>query len=203
MILDPDNGYCRLAVISMILACSVNAFAQTGTDQSAAKASLTITATVVPSVYLTITSHESGAPVESVAASRRATAATVDFGNVDAIASDATAPGVSVSRQTAGALYTTPVILTPYFSGFDTAQARITVIGEADAATAGLADILEGHSPSTVDTLSASTPTIVTTRATSGLAVTRYVGLLIKQNATSVSTPTPVKARLIYQVSVQ
>ena len=112
---------------------AVLAFAGTASAQTA---SLTMAATVQDSMQLTISTN--AAPGATVTGTVDAFA--LDFGNVNGLGLGTPTTGVTVVASAQGALYTTPINLTPTFSGFaGNTGASITVRagGSADDAIAG------------------------------------------------------------------
>jgi hypothetical protein len=176
----------------------------TTTGRPAATAELTITANVVPALYVRISTGSGGAMVrEGVkAATGEAGASSLDFGTLDGMGTGRPAAGVSVNLSDPdGALYTTPITLTPYFSGFASQTATITVVQDQSSELGTAAELREGVSPSSVSTVGTAAPSFVTSTATNGSPLTRYVGLFIK-NTHELRVSESLRAKLVYVITV-
>ena len=104
--------------------------------QNSATSQLTITATVVTEIYLKLSPGNGGAAFTSTANISPASVSALDPGNVNGTATPAV--GVSVyMADSGGALYTTPIALTPYFSGFTSTAATITVRQDLSSSLGG------------------------------------------------------------------
>ena len=193
-----------LLILTILFGISVSAPAQgTAPSQNSATSQLTITATVVPEIYLKLSPSNGGGAVTNRANSSPASASALDLGNVNGTGTATPAAGVSVYvTDSSGALYTTPIALTPYFSGFTSTTATITVRQDLSSSLGGLAEVREGASPATATALSATTSNILTSAATSGSLITRYVGLFVRNMPHNSSLGGAVRARLIYEMTV-
>jgi len=128
---------------------------------------------------------------------------SLDFGDVDGLGLGAPAAGVSVAVQAGGALYTTPVSLTPRYSGHASATASISVLMDAAAGNAmGRTATREGAAAATVIAPSTVVPNIFTTTATHNVAVTRYVGLFVSNANGAGAVSGALSSRLVYQITV-
>ena len=155
---------------------------------------LAMSATVETAVQLNISTGAVGAVV---AGSTSTGLFSISFGNVNGLGVGTPAAGVTVVTDSSGALYKTPINLTPIYSGFTTETATITVSQDAAGDTA-LAR--EGDSNiSSSSTVSTTTPASVTTGAASNVAFERLVGLYVPR-----TEPAGAKtATLIYTITVE
>lgn len=155
---------------------------------------LAMSATVETAVQLNISTGSGGA---TVAGSTSTGLFSISFGNINGLGVGTPAAGVTVVPDASGALYKTPINLTPIYSGFTTETATITVSQDAAGDTA-LAR--EGDSNiSSGSTVSTTTPASVATGRASGVAFERFVGLYVPQ-----TEPAGAKtATLIYTITVE
>jgi hypothetical protein len=174
---------------------AVCAFAGTAAAQGPAVggeaiSNLEMSATVQTTVQLNIST--SAAPGATVGGSDGAF--TIDFGNVNALGIGTPASGVTVSAGTGSALYTSPIVLTPVFTGFTNETASITV----EKGVSGDEDIaVEGNSLGSLALLS-SEPRVTVSGVASASNSTRYVGFVIA----SAEAAGPKTATAIYTVTV-
>ena len=163
-------------------------------DASSTTSELEMSATVQTAVQLNISTGAGGA---TVSGSNATGLFNVSFGNINGLGLGTPAAGVSVVADSSGALYKTPVNLTPVYSGFTTETATIEV--EQDAA-GDTALAREGNSSiSASSTVSTSTPASVASGVASGVAIERYVGMYAAR-----TEPAGAKsATLIYTITVE
>jgi hypothetical protein len=122
---------------------------------------------------------------------------SIDFGNVNGLGLGTPAAGVTVVADSSGALYKTPINLTPIYSGFTIESATIEV--EQDAAGDTALTREDDSSISASSMVSTSTPATIATGATSGVAIERNVGMYVSRTeAAGAKTAT-----LIYTVTVE
>ncbi|HBB86520.1 MAG TPA: hypothetical protein DC047_02765 [Blastocatellia bacterium] len=156
-------------------------------------AQLEMSATVQTAVQLNISTGSGGA---TVSGSNATGLFAINFGSVNGLGIGTPASGVSVTADGSGALYKTPINLTPVYSGFNTETADVTVeagiSGDEDMAREGSSSI---SSSSTVS----STPAIAFSNAASGSSNERFVGFYIPRSAVAGAKT----ATLIYTVTVQ
>ena len=129
----------------------------------------------------------------------------IDFGNVNGLGIGPVQPGVSVTRQTNGALYTTPILLTPRWACLGCTTGTVKVWLDATAGNAaGQAAVREGASAASVASLPTSSATAIpiTTTAINAVSVTRYVGLFVSNANGPSSVSGPLTARIVYQISI-
>lgn len=131
---------------------------------------------------------------------------TLEFGNVNGLGIGSPAANVTKAAASGGYLYTTPIELTPAFSGFSVATASITVEQDASDDAGSQAAIREGSSASIASStvaLSGSSATPFTTSATNGTAITRYLGIYVPNNNNSTAANAGARSiNLIYTISV-
>lgn len=155
---------------------------------------LEMSATVQTAVQLNLSTGAGGA---TVSGSNSTGLFSLSFGNVNGLGLGTPAAGVSVVADASGALYKTPINLTPVYSGFTTETATIEV--EQDAA-GDTALAREGNSSiSSSSTVSTSTPASVASGAESGAAVERYVGMYVSRGEAAGAK----SATLIYTITVE
>jgi hypothetical protein len=163
-------------------------------NASSTTAELEMSATVQTAVQLNISTGAGGA---TVSGSNATGLFSVNFGNVNGLGLGTPAAGVSVVADGSGALYKTPINLTPVYSGFTTETATIEV--EQDAA-GDTALAREGNSSiSSASTVSTSTPASVASGAASGAAIERYVGVYVPRTEAAGAK----SATLIYTITVE
>ncbi len=117
-------------LLAALFVCGGSAYAQGPAVGAAMTTSeLEMSATVQTAVQLNISTGAGGA---TVSGSNSTGLFQVSFGNVNGLGLGTPAAGVSVVADASGALYKTPVNLTPVYSGFTTETA--TIEAEQDAA---------------------------------------------------------------------
>lgn len=163
------------------------------TNASSTSSELELTATVQTAVQLNISTILGGA---TVSGSTSTGLFAINFGNVNGLGVGSVASGVTVVADPSGALYKTPINLSPVYSGFTDETASIEV--EQDAA--GDTQVArEGNSSiSASSTVSTSTPASVATGKASGSSVERYVGIYVARAEAAGAK----SATLIYTVTV-
>lgn len=162
-------------------------------DSNTTTSNLEMTATVQTAVQLNISTGAGGATVSGSTATGLF---SIAFGNVNGLGLGTPTAGVTVTADATGALYKTPINLTPVYSGFTTETADITV----EAGTSGDEDLArEGSASISSSSTVSGTPTSVITNAASGSNNERFVGFYIpRSEATGAKTAT-----LIYTITVQ
>jgi hypothetical protein len=155
---------------------------------------LEMSATVQTAVQLNIATGSGGS---TVSGSNSTGLFSVSFGNINGLGLGTPAAGVSVVADASGALYKTPINLTPVYSGFTTETATIEV--EQDAA-GDTALAREGSSSiSSSSTVSTSTPASVASGRASGVGIERYVGMYAARTTAAGAK----SATLIYTITVE
>ena len=162
-------------------------------DNNTTTSNLEMTATVQTAVQLNISTGAGGA---TVSGSTSTGLFSIAFGNVNGLGLGTPTAGVTVTVDASGALYKTPINLTPVYSGFDTETADITV----EAGTSGDEDLArEGNASISSSSTVSGTPVSVISNAASGSNNERFVGFYIpRTELTGAKTAT-----LIYTITVQ
>lgn len=174
------------------------AFAGTASAQTTgAAATLSMTATVQDSMQLMISTHVSpaGAAVTPVTVDSDDNEFSIDFGNVNGLGLGTRSAGVSVVAGSNGALYTSPIYVTPIFSGFGAGVASITV-----RSGGGADNDLAGEGSSAVNTLPLTTTAgaaVIAAVASESLN-TRFVSFAISR----AQAPGALAASFIYEMTI-
>jgi hypothetical protein len=192
--------FFRSLVAAFLILGSADAFAADGsaTNTNTVSSNLTLTATAETAVSLTISTN-GGVVIDGGSG-----AFTVAFGNVNGLGVGSVANGVSVNVTSNGATYTTPVTVTPAFSGFESTTATVKVYQDAGTDTASQDAAREGDLAATASTVPSTSGTARTVSATAASAtgLTRYVGIFVS-NANGGSAVTGSLAPVfIYSVTV-
>jgi hypothetical protein len=187
----------RFAVFFLsVFACAGIAAAQgPASNTNTTTSELEMTANVQTAVQLNISTGSGGA---TVSGSNSTGLFSINFGDVNAFGLGTPASGVSVVADSdfSGATYSSPINLTPVFSGFASgAAADVTVEAGASADQAIAREGSAANSMSEVTT----TPAGVISNAASGSANTRYVGFRIARTEEA----GPKTATFIYTVTVE
>ncbi len=162
-------------------------------DNDTTTSNLEMTATVQTAVQLNISTGAGGATVSGNSSTGLF---SIAFGNVNGLGLGTPTAGVSVVVDSSGALYKTPINLTPVYSGFDTETADITV----EAGTSGDEGLArEGSSAITSSSTVSATPVSVISNAASGSNNERFVGFYIPRTEVAGAKT----ATLIYTITVQ
>jgi hypothetical protein len=182
-------------LVGAFFAFGASAYAQgPAVNAGTTTSELELSATVQTAVQLNISTGTGGA---TVSGSNATGLFQISFGDVNGLGLGTPAAGVSVVADASGALYKTPVNLTPVYSGFTTETATIEV--EQDAA-GDTAVAREGNSSiSASSTVSTTTPASVASGAASGVAVERYVGVYVSRTEAAGAK----SATLIYTITVE
>jgi hypothetical protein len=191
----------------LVLAAAVFAFAGIAAAQgtvyntSPSTSNLAVSATVQSALNLDISSDVAGVTVGGTAGSGTF---TLDFGNVNGLGLGTPSANVTKTAVSGGFLYTTPITLTPNFSGFTGSAASIKVEQAASDDAPSKAAAREGSSAginsSTVPTTGA---TAFTASASSGTPITRYVGVkVLNDNNTANANAGARSINLVYTISV-
>ncbi|HEX8921632.1 MAG TPA: hypothetical protein VF766_09155, partial [Pyrinomonadaceae bacterium] len=135
---------------------TASAFAQGPSVTSPSTSNLTISATAQSALQIDIATDAGGATVTGATGENSTGVFSVSFGNVNGLGIGSPTSGVSItSRDSSGTLYTSPIKLTPYFSGFTSTTATVKVYQDATASANSQAAVREGSAPGSV----ASVPT--------------------------------------------
>lgn len=187
------SNVLRCAGLSTLLfACAGIAAAQGPVaNASTTTSELEMSAEVETALQLNISTGTGGAVVSG---SNATGLFSIGFGNVNGLGVGTPAAGVTVTTDSTGALYKTPINLTPVYSGFNGELADVSVIadssGNSDLAREGNSGI---SSSSTVGTSHSAF-----TAAASGSNNERYVGFYVPRTEVAGSKT----ATLIYTVTM-
>lgn len=182
----------RIAGFSTLLfACAGIAAAQGPVANATTTTSeLEMSANVQTALQLNISTGTAGA---TVTGSNATGLFAVNFGNVNGLGLGTPTAGVSKTTDATGSTYTTPINLTPVYSGFTTETADVTV---EQGASADQAIAREGGSAGGVAAV--TTAVAAFSNAASGSANERFVGFRIaRTEAAGAKTAT-----LIYTVTM-
>lgn len=185
----------RIAATSTLLFVCAGIAAAQGpvANASTTNSELAMNATVQTSVQLNIATGSGGS---TVSGSHATGLYSVEFGNINGLGTGTPSTGVTKAIDASGTLYTTPISLTPVYSGFTTETATITVMQDAagntsmarEGATASIAGAV----------VSTTVPGAVASSRASGVAFERFVGMYAaRTEAAGVK-----QATLIYTVTV-
>lgn len=162
---------------------------------STTSSELEMSATVQTALQLNISTGTGGA---TVSGSNATGLYAVSFGNINGLGQGAPATGVTVVADGSGALYKTPINLTPVYSGFTTETATIEV--QQEAGSSGEVMAREGNgSISASSTVSTSVPAAVASGAASGVAIQRQVGMYAARTTAAGAK----SATLIYTITME
>jgi hypothetical protein len=190
----------------LVFASSVSAQADLGPQKNATSSSsqLNLTANAQTALQLDISTASGGATVTGATGNSSTGVFSLDFGDVNGLGLGTPSTGVSVNVQAGGAVYTSPISLTPRYSGFSTSSASVSVLLDGTAGNAaGRSATREGAAAGTVVAPSTTVPNIFTSSASNGTAITRYVGVFVSNANGASSVRGSLTARLIYRVYVQ
>jgi hypothetical protein len=164
---------------------------------------LNLTANAQNALQLDISTAAGGATVTGATGNNSTGVFSLDFGNVNGLGIGTPAAGVTVAVAAGGATYTSPISLTPRYSGHVNNSASISVLLDSAAGDAqGRAATREGAAAASVVAPSSVVPNIFTNTATNGTAVTRYVGYFVS-NANGASAVTgAMSSRLVYEITI-
>lgn len=184
-----------LGLLAALFAFGGTAYAQGPVvNASTTTTELEMSATVQTAVQLNISTGAGGA---TVSGSNATGLFQLNFGNVNGLGLGTPAAGVSVVADGSGALYKTPINLTPVYSGFTTETATIEVTQDA----AGDTQVArEGNSSiSSASTVSTTTPASVASGGASGTPIERYVGVYVSRSEAAGAK----SATLVYTITVE
>jgi hypothetical protein len=128
---------------------------------------------------------------------------TLDFGSVNGLGIGT--PGTNITRTSVsgGYMYTTPIKLTPSYSGFAGATATITVGQNAADDAASKSAAREGADAASVVVLPAvASATLITAAAVNGTAFDRYIGVFAPNGNGGVNIAGARSMNLVYTITV-
>jgi hypothetical protein len=198
------NSLLRLTVLVAAVLTFAGMVAAQGTvyDTSSTSSNLAVTATVQTALNLDISSDVAGVTIGGSAGSG---SFTLDFGNLNGLGLGTPASMVTKTAVAGGFLYTTPIKLTPNFSGFVGYSAASIKVEEAVSDdVASKAAAREGSSAAiNAGTVLTTGATAFTAVATNGTPITRYVGVkVLSDNNTANSVAGARIINLVYTISV-
>jgi hypothetical protein len=197
--------YLLVLAALLVFAGSAAAQADLGPQRNATSSSsqLNLTATAQTALQLDISTASGGATVVGNTGNSSTGVFSLDFGNVNGLGLGTPSTGVTVAVQAGGALYTSPVSLTPRYSGFSTSSASVSVLLDGTAGNAaGRTATREGAAAASVVAPSTTVPNIFTSAASNGTAITRYVGVFVSNVNGAGAVNGALSSRLIYQITV-
>ena len=178
----------RFAALSiMLLVCSGIVAAQSATSPN-----LAMNATVATTLRLDISTHASGATVGGSGG-----AFTLALGTLNGLGTGSPATNVNATVvNSSGAVYTTPINVTPVYTGFDPAEKATVTVARLASTNGAMAR--EGSSNANTVDPSVATPVTITDTADSDAAIVRYVGLYVARSEVAGAK----SATLVYTVTV-
>lgn len=188
------NNPLRFAVLfAALLVFAGTAAAQSGPviDADTTNSQLEMTAEVQTALQLNISTGIGGA---TVSGSNATGLFSIDFGSVNGLGLGTPSAGVVVAADGSGALYKTPINLTPVYSGFNGDTADVTVIGGAS----GDEDLAREGSSSISSSSTVAVSHGAFTGAASDSANERFVGFYIPRTEVAGAKT----ATLIYTVTM-
>lgn len=193
-----------LAVMALlVVAGSASAQIDLGPQRGGLTSSsqLNLTGNILSAIQIDISTASGGATVVGGTGSSSTGIFSVDFGNLNGLNLGSSATGVTATEQSGGVLYSSPIKLTPRFSGLLSNNASVAVYVDALATNIpGLAAAREGANTGSMGSLSPVLPNIFTTTANNGVPITRYVGLFVGGlSGTGVLSGT-TNVRYVYQL---
>lgn len=191
-----------LFILAAILVSAGQAWAQGSCSNcSTVNSSLTLSATAETAVELTITTGPAGATVNPDGSG----AFSVSFGNVNGLGVGSLVNGVKVKTSSgSGATYTTPITVTPAFSGFASTTATVKVHQDSSTSPESQAAAREGSSENSVDSVPsvAGSATTVSASAASGSGITRYVGVFVSNANGGSKVVGSLAPKFVYSITV-
>jgi hypothetical protein len=193
--LFPRFAIALVALVALAASAAAQTTHGSAYNESSSASDLTLSANVQSVLQLNISSAPGGT---TVTGNITTGAFSVNLGNINGLGVGAPAAGVSVTTQGGGALYRTPVTLTPVFSGFAEGT-KAAIVVEKDAAGSGAGAVREGNNGITMSsTVDVGQARSVDSNLSSGAQVERQVGFYI----TPATQPGALTATLIYTVTV-
>ena len=164
---------------------------------------LNLTANAQNALQLDISTAAGGATVTGATGNASTGIFSLDFGNVNGLGIGAPSAGVTVAVSGTGATYTSPISLTPRYSGHVNATASLSVVMDAVAGDAqGRTATREGAAAGSVAVVSTVVPNIFTNAATNGTALTRYVGYFVSNANGGDAVTGAMSSRLVYEITI-
>jgi hypothetical protein len=194
------NSPLRIAgLVTALFAFAGMAMAQGPVNDAAVTTSnLAVSATFQSALQLDISTATAGSAVSGSLG-----VYTMDFGDVDGLG--VSTPGTNITRTavTGGFMYTTPITLTPGFSGFAGATATITVGQDVADDAASKSAAREGAAAASVAVLPAvASARNVTTAAANGTPFDRFIGVFVANGNGGVNVAGARSMNLVYTITV-
>ena len=200
------KNYLSLSVILLgTFALAGSASAQTGPVRNglSSNSQLNLSANAQNALQLDITTAGGGATVTGATGNASTGVFSLDFGDVNGLGIGTPASGVTVQIQAGGALYTSPVSLTPRYSGHVNSSASVSVLLDGTAGNAaGRTATREGAAAASVSAPSTTVPNIFTSAASSGTSITRFVGVFVSNANGASAVSGALSSRLIYEITI-
>ncbi|OLE55445.1 MAG: hypothetical protein AUG51_03015 [Acidobacteria bacterium 13_1_20CM_3_53_8] len=192
-----------LLLLAALFAFAGIAAAQAGpcSNCSSATSDLAVSANIQTAMQLDISTATGGVNVGGSSGSY-----TLDFGDVNGLGVGSPSANVTKAAVRGGYLYTTPISLTPNFSGFTGTEASIVVEQDSSDSAAAQDAVREGSSASiSISTvqLTGGSATAFTSSAANGTPITRYVGIVAyNDNSSAAANAGSRSINLVYTISV-
>jgi len=157
-------------------------------------------------IQIDISTAAGGASVTGNTDSNSTGVFNLTFGNINGLGLGAPPPGVTVQIFPNGALYRTPITITPKvdWSNRTPQPLNISVMLDPIAGNAtGRTAAREGATAATLIAPSTVIPLVLATNAANNAPITRYVGIFVSNANGAGSVSGLLSARLIYRVYVQ
>ena len=185
----------RLAATSTLLFVCAGIAAAQGpvADADTTTSELTMNATVQTSVQLNISTGSGGS---TVSGSDATGLYSVEFGNINGLGTGTPSAGVTKAIDASGTLYTTPINLTPVFSGFVGGATAVIEVAQDPAGDTDMAR--EGGAANSTATVSTGASTFAVGGIASGVPTQRFVGMYAARSEVAGAK----QATLIYTVTV-
>jgi hypothetical protein len=167
-------------------------------DAATTTSNLAVSATFQSALRLDISTATAGSTVGGASGIY-----TVAFGNVNGLGLGT--PGTNITRTSVsgGYMYTTPITLTPAFSGFAPTTASITVGQDAADDAFSKSAAREGAAAASVAVLPAvASARVVTAAATNGTAFDRYIGVFVPNGNAGAAAAGDRSMNLVYTITV-
>jgi len=199
------NKLPLLVALIGLFAFAGAAAAQTGPVRNGltSQSQLNLTANAQNALQLDISTSAGGATVTGATGNNSTGVFSLDFGNVNGLGIGTPSTGVTVAVSGSGATYTSPISLTPRYSGHVNNSASISVVLDGTAGDAnGRSATREGAAAASVVAPSSVVPNIFTTTATNGVSVTRYVGYFVSNANGGSAVNGAMSSRLVYEITI-
>jgi hypothetical protein len=186
-----------LMLLAAAFAISETALAQRVVDNNTTTAELAMTATAQTVLNLDISTN-GGA---TVAGDPNSGLFTISLGNVNGLGIGTPGAGVTPDVQALGTLYTTPITLTPTFSGFTTEAANLTVKYDGAAGNAlGNAAVREGAAAASVAALTTTAAEAINGVVT-GTDYDRYIGFFVSNVNGASAVEGVLETTIVYTIT--